>query len=233
MPTNCRYQATGRVARALTILLLACIALIGCWDDPGPNKQSNGSAPPAGSATPAPNRVPVISGVPPATATLSVPYVFVPNTIDPDNDLLTFAIANLPAWMSFNAKTGQLFGIPSAADAGVHANIKISVTDGTSISSLAPFSIAVNIAGATGSARLRWVAPTQTANGEPITDLAGFRVYYGLRQPQLDNVLDVPDASATQVTIGNLGPGTWYFAITAYTVGKIESERSNVVLKSI
>jgi hypothetical protein len=35
------------------------------------------------------------------------------------------------------------------------------------------------------------------------------------------------------VTIDNLGPGTWYFAVSAYTEAGVESTRSNVVLKSI
>lgn len=233
MPTNCRSQATGRVARALTILLFGFISLTGCWDHSGPNNQSSGRFLPVGSATPSRNRAPVISGVPPATANERVPYVFVPNASDPDNDQLTFKIANMPAWMSFNAKTGQLFGIPSAAAAGMYANITIGVTDGKTISSLPPFSIAVMINSGTGSAHLRWAAPTKTTNGKPITNLAGFRVYYGLRQPQFDYVLDVHDASAAEATIDNLGPGTWYFAITAYTMTGSESERSQVVLKSI
>ena len=239
MPTNCRPQATGRIARALTTLLFAFIALTGCSNDSGPNIPSDGSTLPVGSTTRTStptstgNRAPVVSGVPPATATLREPYVFVPNASDPDNDRLVFGIANMPAWMSFNVQTGQLFGVASDAAVGVHENVTISVTDGMTISSLPPFSITVKSTTASGSAKLRWVAPTKTANDKPITNLAGFRVYYGLIQPQFERVLDVPDASATQVTIGNLGPGTWYFAITAYTRGKQESERSPVVLKSI
>jgi hypothetical protein len=184
---------------------------------------------------PAPNSPPAISGVPPATASVGTPYVFVPTASDPDNDRLTFSIARMPSWMSFNTTTGQLFGNPANAAVGSYANIEISVTDGVAIAALPPFSIAVASANApsTGSARLQWVAPTQTNEGTPLVGLAGFRVYYGLRQSQPDHVLEVTGATATEVTINGLGKGTWYFAVSAYTETGAESVRSNVVQKSI
>ena len=135
--------------------------------------------------------------------------------------------------MSFSTSTGQLFGIAGQAAIGVHKNIEISVTDGKTTASLPRFSIQVASAIGAGSARLRWVAPTQTTRGTPLIGLAGFRVYYGPRQPQFDFVLDVPDAAATQATIDGLGQGTWYFSISAYTETGAESARSAVAMKSI
>lgn len=222
----------GRIALAAVALVLLTSTLTGCWDDSKPTAAAPGGTG-NGSAPPALNQAPTITGVAPSTAKVGEPYVFVPQATDPDNDQLTYAIARMPPWMSFSTSTGQLFGIPGQTAIGTHKDIAISVTDGKTTASLPRFSIQVASASGTGSAKLRWLAPTKTSRGAPLVGLAGFRVYYGKRQPQFDNVLDVQDADATQVTIGGLGPGTWYFAVTAYTETGAESSRSNVVLKSI
>jgi hypothetical protein len=222
----------GRTALAAAALVLLTSTLTGCWDDSKPS-----AVPPGGAGNvPAPpplNQAPTIAGVAPSTAKVGEPYVFVPQANDPENEPLTYAIARKPSWMSFSTSTGQLFGVPGQAAIGVHKDIEISVTDGKAIASLPRFSIQVATASGTGSAKLRWVAPTQTTSGTPLKGLAGFRVYYGPRQPQFDFVLDVQDDAATQVTIDGLGKGTWYFAISAYTENGIESARSNVAMKSI
>jgi hypothetical protein len=134
--------------------------------------------------------------------------------------------------MTFSPGTGQLYGVPGAANIGLHEGIQIRVTDGVSTVSLPRFSITVNPA-ATGSATLRWVAPTKTTSGKLLSGLAGFRVYYGLTSPKSERVITIKDPTATRATISNLGPGTWYFAVAAYTWSGVESARSNVVLKSI
>jgi hypothetical protein len=131
------------------------------------------------------------------------------------------------------AKVGEPYVFVPQAAIGARKNIEISVTDGKTTTSLPLFSIQVASESGSGSAKLRWVAPTQTSRGTPLKGLAGFRVYYGPRQPQFDFVLDVQDAAATQVTIDGLGKGAWYFSISAYIESGAESLRSNVVLKSI
>src|SRR5581483_9628639 len=47
------------------------------------------------------------------------------------------------SWASFSATTGQLSGTPSSSNVGTFPNIVISVTDGQSSVSLAPFTITV------------------------------------------------------------------------------------------
>jgi len=74
---------------------------------------------------------------------------------------------------------------------------------------------------------------TRTTNGKPLNGLAGYRVYHGLLEPKFERVLDIRNATATQAIIGSLGPGTWYFAIAAYTRDGVESARGNAMLKSI
>lgn len=91
-----------------------------------------------------PNTPPTISGAPAATVDAGSTYSFTPTAYDADSDELTFAIANRPAWASFNTSTGQLSGTPTNEDAGEHSNIQISVSDGNNGSaSLATFAITV------------------------------------------------------------------------------------------
>ena len=108
------------------------------------------------------NSAPSISGAPPTGATVGSVYAFTPTASDPDGDALTFGIAQLPSWASFNAATGRLSGTPGAADAGSYAGITISVSDGSASASLAPFTITVT-AQSTNTAPVISGAPAATA----------------------------------------------------------------------
>jgi hypothetical protein len=100
-------------------------------------------------APPATNTPPVISGSPSAVATVGVVYSFQPTASDRDGDALSFAIANRPAWLSFNATSGQLSGTPAATDVGTFANIVITVSDGRLSTSLPALTIRVQTPSAT------------------------------------------------------------------------------------
>ncbi|GAA3946297.1 hypothetical protein GCM10022278_01850 [Allohahella marinimesophila] len=86
---------------------------------------------------------PVISGTPATTA--SSTYSFVPTVTDGDaGEVLTFSIANKPAWTTFNTATGELSGNAAAAVPGTFPGIVITVTDSSGLSSSLPtFSITV------------------------------------------------------------------------------------------
>jgi hypothetical protein len=124
----------------------------------------------------APNGLPVISGTPPTSVTVGAPYAFQPTASDPDGNALTFSIANLPPWATFDTATGRLQGTPAASHVGSYANIAIAVSDGTATASLPAFSIAV-LAVASGSATLTWTPPTTNSDGSPLTNLAAYRVH--------------------------------------------------------
>jgi hypothetical protein len=64
----------------------------------------------------APNSAPVISGSPGTAATVGTAYLFKPSATDADNDTLTWAIQNKPAWATFSTSTGQLSGTPTTAN---------------------------------------------------------------------------------------------------------------------
>ncbi len=88
-------------------------------------------------------KAPQISGVPPTSVVEGKSYAFVPVATDPEDQTLTFAVVNKPAWASFNKKTGRLAGTPGPGSKGVYRGISISATDGANTSSLPPFAINV------------------------------------------------------------------------------------------
>jgi hypothetical protein len=94
--------------------------------------------------TPPPvNRPPVISGVPMTSVEAGTAYTFVPTASDPDGDTLLFSIAGQPGWAAFDTGTGRLSGTPPLGATGTSSNIRISVSDGPNLVTLAAFSIAV------------------------------------------------------------------------------------------
>jgi hypothetical protein len=171
---------------------------------------------------------PTISGIPPTSAAVGEAYSFVPTTTA-GGGKLAFAIANMPPWASFSTLTGALTGTPSSAQTGAYPGILISVSNGSASASLAPFSITVT----TGSASLSWTAPTENTNGTPLTNLAGYTIYYGTSPGELTQTIQVADPGATSYVVGNLSAGTYYFAVAAYTAIATQSAESEVASKTV
>ena len=89
---------------------------------------------------------PVISGSPSGAVIAGQAYAFQPSASDPEGATLSFAVQNRPVWAGFDASTGRLSGTPTSAHVGTYGNIIVSVTDGVSFASLAPFGIEVTAA---------------------------------------------------------------------------------------
>ena len=80
-----------------------------------------------------------------------------------------------------------------------------------------------------GSATLSWVPPTENTDGSVLTDLAGYKVYYGTEVGNYTSTITLSDPALTTHIVGNLPEGfTYYFVITAFTTSSIESEHSNM-----
>ncbi|CAH9050682.1 Virginiamycin B lyase [Pseudoalteromonas holothuriae] len=90
------------------------------------------------------NDRPVISGTPSTSVDEDQVYRFTPRASDIEGDTLTFSIQNQPTWADFDATTGELTGTPTEGLAGSYDGIEITVTDGNTEASLAPFAILVN-----------------------------------------------------------------------------------------
>jgi hypothetical protein len=78
-----------------------------------------------------------------------------------------------------------------------------------------------------------WSAPTDNTNGSALTDLAGYTIYYGTSPAALKQSVSVANAAATDYVVQGLASGTWYFAVTAYTSGGLQSGYSTVVSRTI
>ena len=98
-----------------------------------------------------------------------------------------------------------------------------------------PASASTNTPQSVGSstATLSWEAPTSNTNGSPLMDLAGYRIYYGISATDLSHTVDITSIGMQTYVIDDLGPGTWYFAITAVTSSGSESTPSNIVTKTV
>jgi hypothetical protein len=83
------------------------------------------------------------------------------------------------------------------------------------------------------TAIVSWTPPVQRTDGSALTDLAGYRIYYGKGLNSLTQIIDITNAGQTSQFIDNLDTGTWYFAVTAYTNDGLESEMSNLGAKRI
>ena len=87
--------------------------------------------------------------------------------------------------------------------------------------------------GSPGSATLSWEAPTTNTNGTALTDLAGYRIYYGPSAEQLDHTVQISTVGLQTYVIEGLEPGKWYFAVMALAANGAESQLSDIVLKTI
>ena len=139
----------------------------------------------------------------------------------------------MPSWATFSIATGKLSGTPTTSNVGTYSNVIVSVSDGQASTALPAFSIAVTSPPpppppATGSATVNWAAPTANTDGSPLTDLAGFYVYYGTSAGTLNQSVQVAGASLASYTLSNLATGTWYFAVTAYATDGTQSAKSSV-----
>lgn len=178
------------------------------------------------------NSAPTISGSPPSSVTAGDDYRFTPSASDPDGDTLTFSISNKPSWASFNAANGALTGTPGAADVGVYNNIRITVSDGTESATLGRFSITVN-AVSLGSVSLSWTAPTENEDGSALTDLAGYRIYWGTASGEYTNSVSINNPGLTTYVVEDLAPGSYEFVATSLNSSGMESVYSNSTIKSV
>jgi len=218
----------------LWVPLLAAALLAGCG--------GGGDAPAGAASTPTASAPPVITGTPAATVVAGQPYSFTPQVSGAGPDGLGFAVANKPAWATFNTVTGSLTGTPTKADVGDYAGISITVSagDGTGSAALSAFAIRVMAPASdtpppttTGSATLSWNTPTQNTDGSPLTNLAGYRIYYGTDATALAYSATIDSTTTTSYVVSGLGAGTWYFAIKAVSTTGTESDPSNLVSKTI
>lgn len=215
-----------KFSKQFSILFAAVSVLaVGCRDG-GRGGGANVGNPAAAAIDPAGSSL-MLTGVPPGQIVVGEPFTFTPTVYNPRGLALRFSASNLPDWLSIDASTGEIVGEPDASRVGVYRNIRITVRAGGESYTSPPYHIDV-VAVAFGSVTLNWYPPTQNADGSALTDLAGYRIYFGRSANALTRSVTIKNAGATSVVIDSLTPAVWYFAATAYNADGIESGLSNV-----
>ena len=178
------------------------------------------------------NSAPTISGNPNSSVLMGEQYLFTPSAADADNDPLTFDVQGEPNWLSINSGSGALTGAPTLADVGSYSGIVVSVSDGSASASLPQFGVDV-VQSADGSITLSWTAPTQNEDGSALTDLAGYKIYYGTSSGNYSNQIRIDGVGMTTQVVNNLTPDTYYFVATAFNASEVESGFSGEATKIV
>ena len=219
-----------------TFLPLLPLCLCHACGGGGPEKIAV-SATTAGLAVPAvsKNAPPIITVAEIADVQVGATLDYQPTVHDPDRDALQFTAVNLPPWASLDSTSGHISGTPGPDDAGLYESISITVADATHKVVTAPFSITVNPAleSGTGVASLQWETPPSKVDGQPLDDLAGYRILYGRSSSDLDLSVLIGDPAITSYEFSTLASGVWYFAVVAVNSGGLEGPPTSVVNKSM
>jgi len=81
-----------------------------------------------------------------------------------------------------------------------------------------------------GSVTLNWTPPTENEDGAALTDLAGYKLYWGTTPGSYPNSVNV-DVGLTTYVVDNLVPGTYEFVATSFNDAGVESVYSNPATK--
>jgi hypothetical protein len=141
------------------------------------------------------NRPPTLVGTPATNAYVGQTFTFAPVGDDPDDDALTYTIANRPNWLTFTSATGQVSGTPTTANIGSTGAIVITVSDGQATATLR-FTLVVAAAPTTPP-----VNRPPTITGTPATSVTVGNSY-GFTPVGSD-----PDGNTLRYSIQN--PPTW------------------------
>ena len=225
---------TGSWIRFACCSVVLSASLAACGGGGGSGESTAESTAPA-TSTPSTtgNNAPTITGQAVTSASPGQAYEFKPSAADADKDVVTFTIANKPAWAAFNATTGVLSGTPTEKDAGNYAGIEIAATDGKDVTALPAFSITVGGAAAAGGVSLSWTPPTQNDDGSTLTDLSGYKIHYGTASKSYSKSVSVSNAGLTRYELEDLPAGKVYIAMTAVNAQGAESDFSSEVAVTV
>jgi hypothetical protein len=124
-------------------------------------------------------------------------------------------------WSGARAASGTLHVGPLSASTSYQ--LTCSGSGGNSLSS-----VRVEVLDKT----IRWQAPTQNVDGSPLTDLAGYVIYWGEQSRSYQSSYAI-DSPTTTRWVADIATGTYYFALTAVDLEGNESGYSGELLKTI
>ena len=140
--------------------------------------------------------------------------------ISPDGERWTQRGSSVTIQMSSSAYVG--LALTSHVDGTLATAVFSNVQIGTATPPPPP---------STGSATLSWARPITNTDGSPLTDLAGFKVYWGTASGVYQNQRVINNAAATTSVVSDLAAGRWYFAVSALDMSGAESGKSNEASK--
>jgi len=80
---------------------------------------------------------------------------------------------------------------------------------------------------------LNWTPPTENTDNSQLTDLTGYKVYYGISANTLTASYTLMDPNASSATVPSLASNTlYYFSVKVLNSKNVESDFSNVVTKT-
>jgi hypothetical protein len=137
-------------------------------------------------------------------------------------------------WVSTTVAAGKAYcGVTTFPSDPAPGSGKVCQISGSAAAPAPAPSPAPAPAPSTGSAALAWVAPTKNADGSNLSDLAGFRVYYGTSSGSYSKSITINSPYTTNYTISGLPAATYYIIVKAYDSSNNESAASPQVTKSI
>ena len=84
-----------------------------------------------------------------------------------------------------------------------------------------------------GTALLSWLPPTENTDNSVLTDLAGYKIYYGTSPGIYSTPIIINNPGLSSFLVENLAISDWYFVMTAFNSSGIESSYSIEVSKTI
>ena len=97
---------------------------------------------------------------------------------------------------------------------------------------LPAFSVDV-VQASTNSITLSWQPPTVNEDGSTLSDLAGYKIYYGTESGNYSQAIQVNNPGLASYVVENLVPATYYIVATSFNRDGVESEFSNEAVKQV
>lgn len=91
-----------------------------------------------------------------------------------------------------------------------------------------------SVASVDGAVTLSWLPPTENTDGSTLTDLSGYKIYYGTSSDTLTSTISLNNAGISSYVVEGLTAGTaYYFAVSAVNSSDIQSGLSNIANKNV
>ncbi len=94
------------------------------------------------------------------------------------------------------------------------------------------FIIALVVNAWAGTVLITWTAPSMREDGSvlSLSEIAGYRAYYGTTAGDYQTQVDINDPTATEYTLADLSPGTYYIVLTTLDTDGRESLYSTEIV---